>query len=68
MFPGQEHIVDDMEDMMDMGFVLMGPGAVLAKEYQDLLDLLDMDITNDGTPLKEGEPIPNGAVIKDRTT
>ena len=68
MFPGQEHIVGDVEDMIDMGYVLAGPGAVLAKEYLELLDLLDMDITSDGAPLKEGDPIPNGAVIKDRTT
>ena len=68
MFPGQEHIVGDVEDMIDMGYVLAGPGAVLAKDYQELLDLLDMEITNDGAPLKEGDPIPNGAVIKDRTT
>ena len=68
MFPGQEHIVGDVEDMIDMGYVLAGPGAVLAKEYLELLDLLDMDITSNGAPLKEGDPIPNGAVIKDRTT
>lgn len=68
ILPGQEHIAGDIEDLIDMGFVLMGPGAVLAKDYQELLDLLDMEITNDSAPLKEGDPIPNGAVIKDRTT